>query len=1152
MKKVNKSEQVIEMIEPLKEAKRKTIIWMAAIGKKHRILKYPIFAGTVGFIFMYNVLLYIFIGMKMHDKLARACAIMMSVILILTSTNLAAFAVDNETVEEYAEEVVEDSQESIEDIADESAAEGTEETAAEGTGETDVEGTDETDAEVTEKTDAEGTEETGAEGTEESGTEEIGGDTEESDTDEAAEEYTEETETEESAELTDEELGEDLTTVEGLDKSLMPGESIPEEEEEEELDCSVNVDGMQISVYADKGVFPKGSTISARSVSAAEEQAAQEVIDEIRDNSRNIAASYTYDISVYDEDGNEVEPDNDKGSVRVAFSMTEAADDNLQAEVYHVEGTDGGMQAEELPIVSESGAEIVVETDGFSLYTVEFTYGSYEYVMSGDSCVLLADILSSIGLSGNVSSLSDVVVSNSDLFAPIEQNGLVYIEARQPFNTAEWMKVTIGGVTYHIEVTDDNSSIPEYRIYDLNVNNTTKAITFKMYTPKASNYTVCRFDVELKAATSGTDRNTVADGWNVSYKVQCLKTDRGEIQATQNPSYMWNFTISPDKANDVYLLSADRPYVWLCIRPCYTANGMDTLAGAGGVEKFNDAVCLGKYGSLDNFNKGNDISGYTVTFNTAGKADVPSKQTISADGKSKATNVTPTNIAAGYVFEGWFTDTSCSTAYNFDTFVTKDITLYGKFKHTTHIWKYASANNVLYAYCSAGNECAYYGSSTNLTKAVSVSLTAPSYNEYDGDDKSVTVNDPQNNWKTLIGSIPSVTYQYKAESTGTYNSTDDLSKAGYYRAEVKGGDKSAYIEYEITKAACDAGTVPKARKLVYSGSYQKLITEGSTEDGEYYYSLNNLDFYTVIPSGLKAGKYTVYYKIVGDGNHSNSDTESVTVIIEEPEPEPEPEPEQDDAEPTLPTNNASLNAETGLPLSRYTTADSASAAAVIIDSNGKRIPQPYVTTQNNKAGWVSIDQTIRDYKKASRGSTKPFSVTMNGYATVDNQLLIDANKEKVDIAFVLDNNIVITVPKENKIISNQLKNTAPENVFFKVSAINTDDAKSARMNNAGLALRDIEAIGGDTTTPVVKVVCSNTVVGNGKRNMVLITFDTQKLKQYKPGDRVYLYCGSSIQGVGCSASGRVGRDGKVSFYVPMVNSYWTIGTKNLGSTIRKY
>lgn len=71
---------------------------------------------------------------------------------------------------------------------------------------------------------------------------------------------------------------------------------------------------------------------------------------------------------------------------------------------------------------------------------------------------------------------------------------------------------------------------------------------------------------------------------------------------------------------------------------------------------------------------GNETVSYTVTFNSNGGSDVP-EQIIEA-GNCVVEPADPTR--EGYTFEGWYTDEGFGEAYDFQTPVTEDITLYAK------------------------------------------------------------------------------------------------------------------------------------------------------------------------------------------------------------------------------------------------------------------------------------------------------------------------------------------------------------------------------------------------------------------------------------------------------------------------------------------
>ncbi len=269
---------------------------------------------------------------------------------------------------------------------------------------------------------------------------------------------------------------------------------------------SKSIDGVRITVEADEGVFPEGATLSVKKVTLAQEKQAEEAVESERGEDKQVAASYTYDIKVLDQDGNELQPA-DESKVKVSFKLEEVADSNLETNIYHIKeadpnGTDSGEKAgndkadseetseasgadsdnkvsDNMQLVAEKltvetdGDTAIAETDGFSLYTVEFTYDNKQYVLSGDSEVALSKVLDTVGLTGEV---SDVSVSDESLFSakkckasadgmtlekdadgePKEdENGTWFVFANQAFSTEEWMKVTIGGVVYEITVTDE-------------------------------------------------------------------------------------------------------------------------------------------------------------------------------------------------------------------------------------------------------------------------------------------------------------------------------------------------------------------------------------------------------------------------------------------------------------------------------------------------------------------------------------------------------------------------------------------------------------------------------------------------------------------------------------------------------------------------
>ena len=236
---------------------------------------------------------------------------------------------------------------------------------------------------------------------------------------------------------------------------LEPEEAQPVEDPLEEapesapFEQSRTVSDVTVTVRAEAGAFPDGATLSVKRVSRDLRNQASEAIEDVRDEDQNVAASYTFDIKVLDGEGNEIQPAPGY-DVEVSFALAEVEDENLEANVYHVTEENDGLTAEKLEAEAEADTVTAI-TDGFSLYTVEFTYNHLEYVLPGDTSVPMSEILAALNLSGEVTAAR---VSDKALFNAKQDGGEWIVEALQPFTSTEWMKVTINGIVYKITVTD--------------------------------------------------------------------------------------------------------------------------------------------------------------------------------------------------------------------------------------------------------------------------------------------------------------------------------------------------------------------------------------------------------------------------------------------------------------------------------------------------------------------------------------------------------------------------------------------------------------------------------------------------------------------------------------------------------------------------
>ena len=128
------------------------------------------------------------------------------------------------------------------------------------------------------------------------------------------------------------------------------------------------------------------------------------------------------------------------------------------------------------------------------------------------------------------------------------------------------------------------------------------------------------------------------------------------------------------------------------------------------------------------------------------------------------------------------------------------------------------------------------------------------------------------------------------EITGTFTWKAGTIKpnAGDYQAEwtftpAAGYEKYATATGNVTVKVNKADptfSAPAANTLTYTGSEQPLLKAGSTQGGTMMYRLGESgEFVDSIPTGKDAGTYTVYYKVVGDGNHNDTAEQPITVTI---------------------------------------------------------------------------------------------------------------------------------------------------------------------------------------------------------------------------------------------------------------------------------
>ena len=141
------------------------------------------------------------------------------------------------------------------------------------------------------------------------------------------------------------------------------------------------------------------------------------------------------------------------------------------------------------------------------------------------------------------------------------------------------------------------------------------------------------------------------------------------------------------------------------------------------------------------------------------------------------------------------------------------------------------------------------------------------------------------------GTITPGTIEYSIDNTNWSTTIPTGTNAGtytvYYRfiitnsnySSVDGGSVAVTI-----KQAIATNTNPTAKDLIYTGSVQELVTEGSVTPGTIEYSIDNTNWSTAIPSGTNAGSYTVYYRFNVNSNYSPVSGGNVVVTIKQATP----------------------------------------------------------------------------------------------------------------------------------------------------------------------------------------------------------------------------------------------------------------------------
>ena len=115
-------------------------------------------------------------------------------------------------------------------------------------------------------------------------------------------------------------------------------------------------------------------------------------------------------------------------------------------------------------------------------------------------------------------------------------------------------------------------------------------------------------------------------------------------------------------------------------------------------------------------------------------------------------------------------------------------------------------------------------------------------------------------------------------NVGEYHLRCDLTATKQGFPEFKVSSNEVTLTVEKTNPTVTPPTAITG--LVYNGDAQALVSAGETRDGTLVYSSSQDGPYSAeIPTGTNAGSYQVWYKVEGDGNHSDSTPAKLDVTI---------------------------------------------------------------------------------------------------------------------------------------------------------------------------------------------------------------------------------------------------------------------------------
>ena len=150
-------------------------------------------------------------------------------------------------------------------------------------------------------------------------------------------------------------------------------EGVQKEEQEEDFAFQKEkiVDGILISVKADAGVFPNDAKLRVKRLkSYTDKKKVESKIEEKLEEGAELMNSHIFDISILNSEGEEQQPENEKGDVKVSFERLNILEKGKELAVFHLDETDAEAEKLAEVEVKEEEKSVELKAEHFSLFVV--------------------------------------------------------------------------------------------------------------------------------------------------------------------------------------------------------------------------------------------------------------------------------------------------------------------------------------------------------------------------------------------------------------------------------------------------------------------------------------------------------------------------------------------------------------------------------------------------------------------------------------------------------------------------------------------------------------------------------------------------------------------------------------------------------------